>query len=49
MISILLFTHSRSANAFPLLIGLFLSSNGAPVRVLDSLNYLGISVSYRLV
>jgi hypothetical protein len=45
----LLFVHSQRANAFPLLFGLFLSSNGTHRRVMDALNHLALCVGDRYV
>ncbi|KAI0739876.1 hypothetical protein C8Q80DRAFT_1274908 [Daedaleopsis nitida] len=49
VISMLLFGRNRATDAFQLVMGLFLSSAGASRRVIDTLNHMGLSVSYQTV
>lgn len=45
----LLHGRNRATDAFQLVIGIFLCSNGASRRVIDTFNHMGLSVSYQCV
>ncbi|KAI0742044.1 hypothetical protein C8Q80DRAFT_1274366 [Daedaleopsis nitida] len=46
LISILLYVRNRATDAFQIMMGIFLASSGASRRVVDTLNHMGLSVSY---
>ena len=49
IISVLLFFRNRATNAFQIIMGIFLASSGASRRIIDTLNHMGLSVSYQWV